>query len=649
MGRSSKSLQAGLSGDINNSLLELHQLEHLDLSFNSFSHIPKFIGSLRRLRYLNLSNIALEVSDVPPQLGNLSYLQVLDLSASSHKLKNTEWLYKLSSLEYLDLSFLDLSEFTNLLGNVITRLPSLFVLQLRSCQLPNSAANSFFLVTNFSSSLSVLDLSRNFDLYSSSIYPWLFNFSGSLTDIDLSYTVLNCTFPEAFGSFKSLQHLHLTYTGLEGGIPRSFGNFSNLQSLYLSSNNIVEDLPNCFHLLAPAQNSIQVLELSYNNISGSLPDFTAFTALRELRLNSNQMNGSFPNKFGQISNLLILDLSDNKINGLLPDFSNLSSLRTLYLERNRLEGTLGEKIMQLFELQRLAVSGNLFDGIISEAHLTNLSLLVYLDLSYNSIVLEMDSSWSPTFSLDVLACSVEIMLSGVGLSRTRFALRRIVYRSKVLLLWKGRMSMFKHTLGLVSSLDLSNNNFNGKIPSEITNLTRLVALNLSRNSLTSRIPQDIGRLRWLDFLDLSGNNLTGSIPASISQLTNLGLLDLSNNNLSGRIPTGTQLQSFSASSYSGNPALCGLPLPNTCPGDWVPQNPPSTVLETDDTEDQDKLITRGFFISLSIGLAFGFWGVFGTLAINHSWRYAYLHFVNYVKDWIYVMIAVSFARLTRRS
>ncbi|XP_065035175.1 receptor-like protein EIX1 [Musa acuminata AAA Group] len=45
-------------GMMNSSLLALSHLEHLDLSFNDFSGIrmPEFIGSFKKLRYLNLSS-----------------------------------------------------------------------------------------------------------------------------------------------------------------------------------------------------------------------------------------------------------------------------------------------------------------------------------------------------------------------------------------------------------------------------------------------------------------------------------------------------------------------------------------------------------------------------------------------------------------
>jgi hypothetical protein len=45
-------------GKLNPSLLDLKNLNYLDLSYNYFSgtQIPKFLGSMESLRYLNLSN-----------------------------------------------------------------------------------------------------------------------------------------------------------------------------------------------------------------------------------------------------------------------------------------------------------------------------------------------------------------------------------------------------------------------------------------------------------------------------------------------------------------------------------------------------------------------------------------------------------------
>lgn len=70
-----------LKGDISFSLVELPYLKHLDLSYIDFggSQIPSFSGLLSELRYLNLSSTSVS-GEIPPQLANLSNLQVLDLS-----------------------------------------------------------------------------------------------------------------------------------------------------------------------------------------------------------------------------------------------------------------------------------------------------------------------------------------------------------------------------------------------------------------------------------------------------------------------------------------------------------------------------------------------------------------------------------------
>ncbi|PRQ58052.1 putative transferase [Rosa chinensis] len=190
------------------------------------------------------------------------------------------------------------------------------------------------------------------------------------------------------------------------------------------------------------------------------------------------------------------------------------------------------------------------------------------------------------------------------------------YDNEVSFIWKGTMSKYKSTLGLVKRIDLSSNRLTGvtgHIPRGITHLVGLISLNLSRNYLTGEISPDIGKLRSLDSLDLSSNQLDGRIPISLAWIDRLSFLDLSYNNLFGKIPSGPQLQTFDAA-YEGNPQLCGPPLQKTCPQeDTNPQ-----ILEA-----KDELITKGFYISMVLGFVVGFWGVCGSLIFNRSWRYVF--------------------------
>lgn len=51
----------------------------------------------------------------------------------------------------------------------------------------------------------------------------------------------------------------------------------------------------------------------------------------------------------------------------------------------------------------------------------------------------------------------------------------------------------------------------------------------------------------------------------------------------------------------------------------------------------------GFYISMGMGFAIGFWVVCGSLVIKQSWRRAYFKFIDEMKDRVYVFIAVMIA------
>lgn len=76
----------------------------------------------------------------------------------------------------------------------------------------------------------------------------------------------------------------------------------------------------------------------------------------------------------------------------------------------------------------------------------------------------------------------------------------------------------------------------GEIPKEIGNLSNLEHLSLFANQLTGEIPKELCTLKNLEYLDLGANNLSGNIPRELGNLNNLTILVLDRNQLSGEIP-----------------------------------------------------------------------------------------------------------------
>jgi hypothetical protein len=190
-----------------------------------------------------------------------------------------------------------------------------------------------------------------------------------------------------------------------------------------------------------------------------------------------------------------------------------------------------------------------------------------------------------------------------------------------------------HTDPSRRTIDLSANNLSGKVPLEIFLLVQVQTLNLSHNNFIGTIPKSIGGMKSMESLDLSNNKFRGEIPQSMSLLNFLGYLNLSCNNFDGKIPIGTQLQSFNASSYIGNPKLCGAPLKNCT----TKEENPKTVTTSPENEDDDP-IRESLYQGMGFGFAAGFWGICGSLFLIRKWRHAWYRFFDRVGDYVTSMV-----------
>ncbi|XP_062197942.1 receptor-like protein EIX1 [Phragmites australis] len=467
----------GLTGEISRSLLSLQHLEYVDASLNNLQgptgQVPEFLGSFKNLRYLDLSYIPFS-GRVPPQLGNLSKLHYLDLSnaGSQQHMYSTDlsWLTHLPLLQYLNMESVNLSMVTNW-PYVVNMLPSLRVLILDDCSL-----------TSANQSLPHLNLTNLEELH--------------LSSNSFQHPVASCW----FWNLTSVVHLSLVGTELYGQLPSTLGDMV----------------------------SLQILDLSLNNITGPLPAFIGhFAHLRTLDLSDNHLTGHVPSEIGMLANLTKLDLSGNDLDGSITEehLDGLRSLEYIDLSKNQLKIVVGSKWQPTFRLQK-AYFASCQVGPLFPAWLKWQVDILQLDISNTGIIDRLPDWFCNTFSkAEYLEISNNQISDGLPTNMDIMSLNALYF---------------------------SSNNLTGQIPPLPRNL---FVLDISRNSLSGPLPSNFGA-PMLDMIILYSNYISGQIPTSICELS-LQILNLANNLFEGELPQCLNMSNMvylllSNNSFSGN-------------------------------------------------------------------------------------------------
>ncbi|KAL4588188.1 hypothetical protein LXL04_001070 [Taraxacum kok-saghyz] len=461
--------------ETNFSLAELSHLKYLDLSGNYFgwSRIPDLIGSLKELTYLNLSHAAFQ-GIIPPYIGNLSNLKVLDLSLNDELIvDDMTWTSGLLSLEHLDLSSVNLGGTPNK-DMVFYMIPSLYDLSLSRCGLTNADIGPF--------------------LNSSIILP-------NIKRLDLSYNFFEGPLPGFFQNMTSLTFLDISSFNLSLA-----WNFANLLSTAPSLSEL--HLSNCW--------------LDKTHLSSHRLNFSTLSNIQNLDLSNNLIGGMFPSFLTNMSSLRVLDLSENMMNSLVPILPNLLHLDLSY-NRFKQMGDVG--IWRRCHLKQLYASHNQFETQMIESP-KNLSECAHYDLEW------LDLSWSSNITIPEPLGSLSnlrgIILSNCGLiGPIPESIGRLRYLEVL------DLSGNQLTGPNFSKPNIIDNHLNGSIPESIGNLVSLTDLDLSSNRFKGPIPSSIGRLLSLRTIQMYSNLLNGIIPVSIGQLAKLQKLDLSHNSLEG--------------------------------------------------------------------------------------------------------------------
>lgn len=585
---------------------------HVDFAGNNIKEIKSdAFANLPRLRYLNLSsncisvieNRGFKVSDA----GNV--LETLDLSNNSltnlyehifYPLINLKYLYLQSNLiHFIDdsaflytknvvilhlennlisslnmtlihlkaLTDLDLSHnvMTHLSGFEINRLNSLVNLNLSHNELSTLDYDCFSNEYN----IKIIDLSHN--KIRSTIENTMFTNNKRLVFLNLYNNYISTIQDNTFAN-SSLVYLNLEKNNITGEIGQNM--FTGLQkiitkSLDLSRQNItainkysfskmyslfsVNVSHNRISLVEQKSfgNALNVLDLSYNNISSL--DFLndSLSNLTELYLKNNSISIVKKNAFQNQITLITLDLSDNKIIQIEQYSLPLKKIQYLLLSGNFIGGVIKNNTFSGAKYLRFLNLSNFNITTVDDMAFVDLPVLARLNLSHNQI-----DSFKPNnfqgmenlYSLDISSnCLNTLVLNGTKLTNLLAFFLNNNNLTNISEIFPGNSGRSVHYL------DMSFNNIsdltgvnNEKFPNisvlrlahnqlvafnnEYTNsLTTLVDLDLSSNRLTNVL---LTYFKALLNVNLSDNNLTSIDSAMFQNSEYLKAIDLSNNKIS---------------------------------------------------------------------------------------------------------------------
>ncbi|KAG6626447.1 hypothetical protein CIPAW_15G048800 [Carya illinoinensis] len=536
-----------LVGSISPHVGNLSFIQSLQLQDNQFTGmLPDQIGNLFRLEVLNISFNRVEVV-LPSNISRWTQLKILDLTKNNIEGRIPEGLSYLTKLEVLKLGKNRLS---GAIPPSIGNLSSLFNINFRTNNLNGIIPSELGRLQN----LKELDLSVNH--LSGIIPPSLYNIS-SLVSFALGSNQLSGEIPGDIGiKLPNLLDFFVCFNKLTGHIPWSLHSLTNIYSIRMSHNFLEGTVPPGLGNLS----ALRMYIIGSNRIRSGKDGLNFITSLRNstllycLGIEANHLEGVIPGSIGNLSKVLsILSMGGNRIYGNIPtSIGGLTGLNFLNLTDNLISGEIPPEIGLLEKLQKLGLAKNQFSGSIPNS-LGDLQQLTQIDLSGNSLLGKIPPAFGNLknlFSMD--------------LSNNRFngsipkKLLNLPSLSTVLNLSKNFLSgpiPEEISLRSVQTIDVSDNLLSGSIPNSIQSCQSLEKLFMARNMLSGPIPDNMEEVKGLDTLDLSCNQLSGSIPVELQNLQALESLNLSFNNFEGIVPSGGVFSNLSRVHLEGNPKL----------------------------------------------------------------------------------------------
>ncbi|XP_023640243.1 brassinosteroid LRR receptor kinase isoform X1 [Capsella rubella] len=373
-------------------------------------------------------------------------------------------------------------------------------------------------------------------------------------------------------NLTNLEVLGLAQNYLDGPIPEeAICEMKNMRELNLKGNYFGGPLPLCLDnnftglfSLNPLTNltKLKVFKLSSKYDTVKVETESTWQPKFQLSVVVLRFCGlkKIPSFFEYQKNLHLVDLSSNKISGDIPTWllANNAELEVLQLQNNSF--TIFRMPTIVHNLQVLDISANTIDGLFPDDIGRALPNLVHMNGSTNDFQGQFPSSLWEMKNISFLDLSynnfsgkLPINFFTGCLSLRYLKLSHNKFSGHVLLRGTRFTSM--------QVLSLDNNLFSGKIGVGLLNSTILLTLDMSNNCLKGAIPSWLSKLSYLTLLLLSNNFLEGTIPHSLVGKSFLEFLDLSGNLLSGSLPSHVH-RMFSINLFLHDNNFTG-PIPDT--------------------------------------------------------------------------------------
>ncbi|XP_019094737.1 PREDICTED: probable LRR receptor-like serine/threonine-protein kinase At1g56130 [Camelina sativa] len=294
-----------LTGSLPPAIGNLTRMQWMTFGINALSGpLPKEIGLLTDLRLLSIGSNNFSGS-IPAEIGSCTKLQQMYVDSSG-----LSGGIPLSFANFLDLEqawIMDL-ELTGRIPEFIGNWTKLTTLRIVGTGLSGPIPSSF------SRLISLTEL-RLGDISNGGSSLDFIKDMKNLSTLVLRNNNLTGTIPSTIGGYSSLKQVDLSFNKLQGPIPASLFNLSELALLFLGNNTLNGSLP------TQKGQSLSTVDVSYNDLSGSLPSWVSLPNMKVNLVANNFTLEGLDNRVLSGLNCLQKNFPCNRGKGIYFNFS----------------------------------------------------------------------------------------------------------------------------------------------------------------------------------------------------------------------------------------------------------------------------------------------------------------------------------------